>query len=81
MGPVLWRFTTIRRDAFDLYHYRLNGLDLTFEQSTVIQPGQYLVVVADALRAVQTYGTALRVAAQWDAHAKTTRNHYSSATE
>ncbi len=56
--------------AFDLYHYRLDGVDLTFEQSTVILPGQYLVAAADTPRAIQTYGTDLRIAAQWSGSLK-----------
>lgn len=51
--------------TFDLYRYKLDGVGFTFEQSTPILPGQYLVLASDALGFIQTYGDEIQVAGVW----------------
>lgn len=50
--------------AFDLYNYRLQGVDLTFTSSVVIPPSGFAVVVSDPVIFAATYG-AIPVAAQY----------------
>jgi hypothetical protein len=52
--------------SFDLYNCRIDGVDLTFTESTPILPGQHLVVASDPLTFVQYYGSTIPVTAQWD---------------
>ncbi|MFH0879416.1 MAG: lamin tail domain-containing protein [Lentisphaerota bacterium] len=50
-------------NAIDLYNYRLQGAGLVFGESTVIQPGEYLVVAESAPIFAATYGPSIRIAA------------------
>lgn len=50
--------------AFDLYNYRIEGIDLTFTQSVVIPPSGFVVVVEDPVVFAATYGS-MPVAAQY----------------
>lgn len=43
--------------AFDLYDYRLQGLDFTFSGSVVVPPGAYAVVAEDAVAFVEAHGS------------------------
>lgn len=51
--------------AFDLYNYRLQGVDVTFTTAVVVAPGGFAVVVADPVVFAQTYGP-MPVAAQYE---------------
>ena len=51
--------------TFDLYRYKLDGVGFTFEQSTPILPGQYLVLASDGLGFIQTYGEEIALAGVW----------------
>jgi hypothetical protein len=48
--------------AFDLSNWRLDGVDFTFPEGTVIQPGGYTVIVKDLAVFTATYGSAATVA-------------------
>jgi hypothetical protein len=52
-------------NAFDLSGCRLEGVDLTFPNGTVIEPQQYLVLASDRSVFGETYGTAIPVAAEF----------------
>jgi hypothetical protein len=48
--------------AFDLSNYRINGIDFTFPEGTLIQAGAYLVVVSDPFVFPMVYGDAIPIA-------------------
>ncbi len=47
--------------SFDLSGHRLNGVDYTFPEGSVIPPGQYWVLVRDRAAFVLAYGAGIRV--------------------
>ena len=53
-------------NTFDLYNYRLDGVDMVFDESAVIQPGEHFVVVEDTPVFAAAYGTAIRIGAKYD---------------
>lgn len=48
-------------NAFDLSGWRLNGVDFTFPNGSVIEPGQFRLVVEDATVFAETYGPSLAI--------------------
>ncbi|MDD4736326.1 MAG: lamin tail domain-containing protein, partial [Kiritimatiellae bacterium] len=58
-------FNRSSNTAFNLYRYRLQGVDLTFEEETVIQPLAYLTVASDRQRYVHLYGVTNIPVASW----------------
>lgn len=52
-------------NAFELYNYKLDGVGLVFDESTVIRPGEYLVVADNATVFASLYGASIRVAAEY----------------
>lgn len=52
-------------NAYDLQGWRLDGVGLVFGESTVIRPGEYLVVADNAAVFASLYGTSIRVAAEY----------------
>jgi hypothetical protein len=53
-------------NAFDLSGWRLDGVDYDFPDGTIIEPGQFLVVVADPTSFVAAYGTAIPILGVFD---------------
>ena len=53
-------------NTFDLHNYQLDGVDMIFDESAVIQPGEHFVVVEDTPVFAATYGTAIRIGAKYD---------------
>lgn len=54
--------------TFNLSGWRLNGLDFVFPDGTLIEPGDYLVVVKDRTAFATAYGYAVRVAGEFSGH-------------
>src|SRR5438876_7717860 len=48
--------------AFDVSNFRIDGADFAFPEGTVIQPGEFLVVVNDPTAFVATYGSSIPIA-------------------
>jgi hypothetical protein len=48
--------------AFDLSNYRINGIDFTFPEGTLIRAGQYLVIVCDPFAFPMMYGDSIPMA-------------------
>ncbi|MCF7669289.1 MAG: lamin tail domain-containing protein [Verrucomicrobia bacterium] len=54
------------KDAFDLSGFRVNGLDYTFGGSSIIRPGEYLVLAEDRAAFARTYGDTILVAGEYN---------------
>jgi len=56
---------TSRTTSYDLSGYRLNGIDFTFPQGTVIAPSGFLVVAKDAVSFGDAYGYTIPLAGEF----------------
>ncbi|HAM72380.1 MAG TPA: hypothetical protein DCM86_12120, partial [Verrucomicrobiales bacterium] len=55
-------FNSSGTNSFDLSGYRLDGADFTFPGGSIITPGGFLVVAADAVAFAQAYGAGIPLA-------------------
>jgi hypothetical protein len=58
-------YNTSPSNAFDMSGWRLNGVDLTFANGTVLEPGQFLIAAKDRQVFADTYGPSIPVAADF----------------
>ncbi|NCC53000.1 MAG: hypothetical protein EOM20_17555, partial [Spartobacteria bacterium] len=64
-GEFIEIFNTSTNYTFDLFNYRMDGVDLTFDTTTLIAPQAYLVIVESAADFSRIYSNSIPVAAQW----------------
>lgn len=58
-------YNTSTNNAFDLSDWRIEGVDFTFTPGTIIQPGEYLLVVKDAQVFANVYGATIPIASEF----------------